>query len=86
MAIEQFSPDEGSYNPVLVTCNEWWTLSRWGKETNGLNPWERKFAFSMGIGARNGWTLSDKQRDHARKILYKARAGGFAFEPHRNVA
>jgi hypothetical protein len=64
--------------PTVDNFDQWGELSRWGKETNELSPWDRKFAFAMGRGAANGWTMSEKQRKCAGRILIKSLAAGFA--------
>ncbi len=60
-----------------VTAETWFALSRWGKETGSLAPWERSLSFSIGRLAAQKRPPSAKQALQGRRILDKAQAKGF---------
>jgi uncharacterized protein (DUF433 family) len=56
----------------------WLAISNWAKETDNLNPWQRRFAYTIGIQLKRGRDLSAKQALQAAKILAAARQRGYA--------
>ena len=59
-------------------ADDWFALAAWGKETEALTKWERRFVYGVGTYvARNG-ALTENQRPIAEKILAKAIDAGFA--------
>jgi hypothetical protein len=58
----------------------WFALSRWAKQTENLQPWERSLAFSLGKVVRQGRTPSRKQAVQGERILEEARRLGFREE------
>ncbi len=52
-------------------------VANWAKQTSNLMPWDRKFAYSIGIALSRGKNLSDKQAAHAHRILTEASEAGF---------
>ena len=61
----------------LFGSDSWFALSKWGKETGTLTPWERGFAYNMGMAIARGWTLSEKQISSANRLASKALELGF---------
>jgi len=58
--------------------NQWLSLSKWAKENNKLEAWERKFVFIVGRTVNKNGEMSEKQKPIAEKILAKAKDEGFA--------
>jgi len=60
-----------------VPADVWFQISKWSKETDNLQPWQRSLAFSLGkIVSRSG-SASIKQAKHGAKILEEAHRLGF---------
>ncbi|HQO10744.1 MAG TPA: hypothetical protein PLK90_11305 [Clostridiales bacterium] len=57
--------------------NQWLLLSKWAKENNKLEPWERKFVFIVGRTVNKNGEMSEKQKPIADKIMAKAKEEGF---------
>ena len=57
--------------------NLWLALSKWAKENNKLEGWERKFVFIVGRTVNKNGEMSEKQAPIAEKILAKAKEEGF---------
>jgi len=57
--------------------NLWLALSKWAKENNKLEAWERKFVFIVGRTIYKNGEMSEKQAPIAEKILAKAKEEGF---------
>lgn len=55
----------------------WLAISHWAKQTDNLSPWQRRFAYTIGVQLKRGRELSVKQAVHARQILDVARGLGF---------
>ncbi len=64
----------------------WFALSRWAKETDNLQPWERSLAFSLGKLVRQGRVPSRKQATQATRILSEAERLGFRPDAQENGA
>ena len=61
----------------MVPADVWFQVSRWAKETNNLQPWERRLAYSIGkVVARSG-QVSRKQANHGVALLSAAEKLGF---------
>lgn len=60
-----------------VSAEKWFALSRWAKETNNFQPWQRSLLFSVGSLAGRGRKPSIKQARHALKTLKEAESKGF---------
>ncbi|MBN1379489.1 MAG: AIPR family protein [Gammaproteobacteria bacterium] len=83
-------PDKGIENPNMedlklinsigeVPANKWFQISKWAKETNNLQPWQRSLAYSIGrIVSRSG-VVSTKQAKQGEKILEEVKILGFKF-------
>ncbi len=63
-----------------VASETWFALSRWAKETNNFQPWQRSMLFSIGSLIGRGRKPSIKQSRHAMKALQDAKAKGFIEE------
>lgn len=63
-----------------VASETWFALSRWAKETNNFQPWQRSMLFSVGSLLGRGRKPSIKQSRHAMKALQDAKAKGFIEE------
>jgi hypothetical protein len=55
----------------------WFALSKWAKEKNLFTPFDRKFAYNMGVLANRKKTLSPKQAKNALRILKQSQDEGF---------
>jgi hypothetical protein len=55
----------------------WFSISKWAKENNRLNPFDRKLAFNLGVLANRKIRLTPKQAKNALRILNKAKDDGF---------
>lgn len=65
-----------------VPADTWFQLSRWAKETNNLQSWQRSLAFSLGRLAATNKNPSRKQANQAVNILQEAERLGFNLNPH----
>lgn len=63
-----------------VAPNIWLSISRWAKETNNLQPWQRSIAFNIGILLGRGKKPSVKQARQAEIILREAKEKGYIEE------
>jgi hypothetical protein len=62
-----------------VPAQVWFNLSKWAKETNNLQSWQRSLAFSIGKALSRGYPISRKQADQGQKIIKEVKALGFGF-------
>ena len=58
----------------------WFMISRWAKQTDNLQPWQRGLAFSLGRLVGSGKTPSAKQATQGLKILEESLRKGFKDE------
>lgn len=58
----------------------WYALSKWAKETNNFQPWQRSLLFSVGTLVSRGKKPSIKQSTHALKVYKEALDRGFTCE------
>ena len=58
----------------------WFQISKWAKETENLQGWQRSIAFSLGGLAASGRKPSRKQAVQGEKILKEAKHLGFKVE------
>jgi hypothetical protein len=64
----------------LVPSEVWYALSKWAKETNSLQGWQRSLAYSLGrIGDRR-LTPSPRQAVQGCRLLLEARRLGFGHD------
>lgn len=61
----------------IVEPEIWLSISKWAKETNNLQPWQRGIAFSVGTLLGRGKKPSVKQAKQAEIILKEAKEKGF---------
>jgi hypothetical protein len=52
-------------------------ISSWAKETGNLTPWDRRFAYTVGVRLNREGFLTPKQAPHAERILATAQELGF---------
>lgn len=69
-------------NKLINTVREipavtWFALSRWAKETNNFQPWQRSLLFSIGTIVNRKQNPSYKQAVQAHKIFIEAVEKGF---------
>jgi hypothetical protein len=60
-----------------VSGDSFLAVSSWAKETDNLTPWDRRFAYTIGIRLNREQPLTPKQVPHAERILEEAQALGF---------
>lgn len=60
-----------------VSADTWFKISKWSKETNNLQPWQRSLAFSLGRLVVNTKSISPKQAKHGAAILDEVQRLGF---------
>lgn len=60
-----------------MTAKDWFVLSKWARENDQLNGWERRFSYSQGVRESDGGEPSKKQALKANQILAKAVEGGY---------
>jgi hypothetical protein len=58
----------------------WFRISKWAKETNNLQPWQRSLSFSIGRLLSQRKQPSIKQAEHGNKVLKEVKELGFDFE------
>ncbi|MBK7491723.1 MAG: hypothetical protein IPI17_06755 [Nitrosomonas sp.] len=86
--IDTRKPDKGIDGPnendlILISkvgevpVDKWFQISKWAKETNNLQPWQRSHAFSIGKVASRSGSVSPKQAKHGVVILEEAQKLGF---------
>ena len=63
---------------AAVSADTWFGISKWAKETQTLQPWQRRIAYSLGTRASRGIDPSIKQATQGRRILEEARSLGFS--------
>jgi hypothetical protein len=63
---------------AAVSGDTWYALSNWAKETDNLQSWQRRIAFSLGRLATSGGTPSIKQAQQGRKLYDEALRLGFS--------
>ncbi|PCR97673.1 abortive phage infection protein [Pseudomonas fluorescens] len=62
---------------AAVPADIWFQISRWSKETNNLQPWQRSLAFSIGKLVNASVRVSIKQAKHGAAILEEVQRLGF---------
>lgn len=60
-----------------VSADMWFQISKWSKETNNLQPWQRSLAFSIGRLVSTSGNVSIKQAKHGAVILEEVQRLGF---------
>jgi hypothetical protein len=77
--IETPTPEEEAVIQQVseVASEIWFQLSKWAKETERLQPWQRGLAYSLGRLAKNEKPPSRKQAVQGLKIMEEARRLGF---------
>lgn len=62
---------------AAISAETWFALSRWAKETNNFQSWQRSLLFSVGSLVGRGQKPSIKQATHAIKAYQAAKEKGF---------
>ena len=62
---------------AAISAETWFALSRWAKETNNFQSWQRSLLFSVGSLIGRGQKPSIKQATHAIKAYHAAKEKGF---------
>jgi hypothetical protein len=76
-------PDQGINGPneedqkliaqvTAIPAEDWFRISKWAKETNNLQPWQRGLAYSIGRVISSGRNLSHKQAKQGAIILVES--------------
>ena len=60
-----------------IHASTWFALSRWAKETNNFQPWQRSLLFSVGTIVGRNQKPSYKQANQANKVYEEALNKGF---------
>lgn len=63
-----------------TSADQWFQISKWAKETNNLQPWQRSLSFSIGKIIGKSGTVSPKQARHGATILEESKKLGFKYE------
>ena len=63
-----------------ISAKTWFNISKWAKETNNLQSWQRGLSFSIGKALSRDYQISRKQAEQGRKILEEVRSLGFNLE------
>lgn len=62
---------------TAVPADIWFQISKWSKETDNLQPWQRSLAFSLGKLVSRSGNVSIKQAKHGAVILEEVQRLGF---------
>ncbi|KZM48966.1 AIPR family protein [Labrenzia sp. OB1] len=62
-----------------IPADEWFRLSKWAKETNNLQSWQRSLAYSIGRAINSGRPISAKQAKQATIVMSEATRLGLKF-------
>lgn len=65
---------------TAIPADVWLSISKWAKDTNNLQPWQRSISFSVGTLVGRGKRPSVKQARQADKIYNVAKEKGFIEE------
>jgi len=60
-----------------IPASTWFALSKWAKQTNNFQPWQRSLLFSVGSIVSRGQKPSFKQANQAMKTYIEAMEKGF---------
>lgn len=63
-----------------ITATIWFALSRWARETNNFQPWQRSLLFQVGTKIGRGQKPSYKQANQAMKTYREALDKGFSHQ------
>ncbi|MEX0732557.1 MAG: AIPR family protein [Aquisalimonadaceae bacterium] len=69
-----------------LPAEQWFQISKWAKETNNLQGWQRSIAFSIGRIINRGGAVSPKQAKQGVIILEEAQDLGFRPSIHDAVS
>jgi len=63
---------------LTIPASTWFALSRWAKETNNFQPWQRSLVFKVGTLVGRGQKPSYKQSNQALVAYKEAKQKGFS--------
>ncbi len=63
---------------ATITAKEWYAISKWAKETDNFQGWQRSIVFSVGQLIARGKKPSYKQAVQALKVYIEAKTKGFS--------
>lgn len=66
---------------AAIPAATWFKLSKWAKDTQNLQPWQRSLLFSVGTLVSRERKPSIKQAVHALKVYKESKEKGFVEEP-----
>jgi len=70
--------DQGKISEIMeIPPEKWFEISRWAKETDNLQAWQRSISFSIGKLLARGSSPSRKQAIQGLKIIKEAKSFGF---------
>src|SRR6266702_1005740 len=67
-----------------LKARDWFAIAKWAKEKNYLSPWQRKFAFDLGLRLNRETSISEKQSPYAVQLLEEALQLGYSHDPERD--
>jgi very-short-patch-repair endonuclease len=72
--VEKHDSVQSALQPTVssLTAQDWFAMAKWAKEKTYLSPWQRKFAFELGMRVNRGIGISDKQSPYAVQLLEEA--------------
>lgn len=80
------SPSEEEAKLIMtaaaISAKTWYALSKWAKETDNFQGWQRSIVFSVGQVIARGRKPSYKQAVQALKVYEEATRKGFSSEVH----
>ncbi|SHI78161.1 AIPR family protein [Propionispora hippei] len=62
---------------MSIPAETWFSLSRWAKETNNFQAWQRSLVFTVGTQIGRSKQMSYKQANQALKVYTEAERKGF---------
>lgn len=62
---------------TAIPASDWFGVSRWAKQTQNLQPWQRQLADTVGRYISNGWTVTEKHATQALRLMGEAQHLGF---------
>jgi hypothetical protein len=60
-----------------MPAEDWFAVTRWAKETQNLEPWQRQIASTIGQSLAKGWEISARQAEQGVRLMEAAQTLGF---------
>jgi very-short-patch-repair endonuclease len=72
--VEKHDSVQVTLHPTVdgLKAQDWFAMAKWAREKNYLSPWQRKFAFDLGVRVNRGVGISDRQSPYAAQLLEEA--------------